>query len=80
MMVTGVAAGSFTVVRGENGTAATAAIGAAATYPGLTVDARGGSGTIVEDTSGLQTAPTRWLTARAGLTSGIMTTIRARTC
>jgi len=71
MMVTGVAASSFTVVRGENGTAATAPGGATATYPGLSVGARGGAGTIVEDTSSFTNCSYQvWLTARAGLTSG----------
>jgi len=73
MIVTGVSPGTFTVVRGENGTAATALAGATVTYPGLTVAPRGGSGTIVEDTTTWTNCSYQvWLAARAGLTSGLL--------
>jgi hypothetical protein len=73
MMVTGVSPGSFTVVRGENGTAAAALLGATATYPGLTLTSRGGAGTVVENTTGWTNCSYQvWLSARAGLTSGLL--------
>jgi hypothetical protein len=72
MVVTSVSPGVFTVVRGEGGTAAPAPLAATATYPGLTLTARGGAGTIVEDTSTWTNCSYQaWLTARAGLTSGL---------
>lgn len=72
MVVTGASPGAFTVVRGENGTAAAAPAGATATYPGLTVTTRGASGTIVEDTQNWTNCSYKVeLTARAGLTTGL---------
>jgi hypothetical protein len=72
MVVTSASVGTFTVVRGENGTPAAALAGATATYPGLTVTTRGVAATIVEDTQNWTNCSYRVeLTARAGLTTGL---------
>ena len=73
MIVKGVSPGAFAVVRGENGTAAPALLGATATSPGVTLSARGGAGTLVEDTSTWTNCSYQvWLSARAGLTTGLI--------
>ena len=71
MVVTKVLATTLTVIRGPGTTAKAALAGAAVSYPGLTLTARGGSGTIVEDTSGWTNCSyTVTLTTRPGLTDG----------
>lgn len=52
IIVNSVAGTTWTVVRGEGGTAAPAPLGTTVSYPGVTDTTRGGSGTIVENTSG----------------------------
>ena len=70
MVVVSVSPGSFTVVRGAIPAAAPS--GATATYPGLTVTSRGGSGTIVEDTSTwCNCSYTVTLATTPGLTNGL---------
>jgi hypothetical protein len=75
MQVTGVAATTWTVIRGVSGSIAESAAAGAALValqsPGVTN--RGGAGTIVENTtSWTNCSYTVWLTTRPGLTNGLI--------